>query len=75
MSAPLFLRDLGTYYLHVSLSSLVSQVAQMPHTSQGSCQGTALNIMSSPGGAQVLSLCFYFCTLEVILATLAEDFP
>lgn len=75
MSAALFLCDFGTSNLHVSLSSLVNQVAQMPHTIQGSCQGPALNIMSYPGGARALSLCFSFCRLEVILTTLSEDLP
>lgn len=46
----------------------------MSQTSQSSGQGTDLHIMSSAGGAQVFSPCFYFCSWEVIVATM-KYFP
>ena len=56
MSVLLLLHSLGTCYLWVCLSSVENQVAQDDARDTGLFQGTALDVMMSPTGAEGLSL-------------------
>ena len=56
MSVLLLLCSLGPCYLWVCLSSVENQVAQDDAHVTGLFQGTTLDVMMCPTGAQVLSL-------------------